>query len=79
MPAPLLGHGKDAHAEWGQRYVRLWSQRQSRFAISRTTNGKATAGPPSIGSGVLADPCERRGLVHDGTVQPLDAGEWRPT
>ena len=44
MPAPLLGHGKDAHAEWGQRYLRLWSQRQSRFAISRTTNGKATAG-----------------------------------
>ena len=44
MPAPLLGHGKDAHAEWGQRYVGLWSQPQSRFAISRTTNGKATAG-----------------------------------
>jgi hypothetical protein len=79
MPAPLLGHGKDARADWGQRYVGLWSQPQSRFAISRTTNGKATAGRHPSDPGVLADPCERRGLVHDGTVQPLDAGEWRPT
>jgi hypothetical protein len=77
MPAPLLGHGKDARAEWGQRYVGSGRSRKvvSPYREQRTVRQRQDPSDP----GVLADPCERRGLVHDGTVQPLDAGEWRPT